>query len=33
VPGGDTPEALGRLLISDIDRWGKVVREAGIRAE
>lgn len=33
VPGGGTPEALGRLLVSDIERWGKVIREAGIQAE
>ncbi|WP_232532970.1 MULTISPECIES: tripartite tricarboxylate transporter substrate binding protein [Ramlibacter] len=32
-PGGGTPDALRDFLASDIDRWGKVVREAGIRAE
>jgi len=28
-----TPEAFGRLLVSDLDRWAKVVQRAGIRAE
>lgn len=32
-PGGGSPEALGALLTSEIDRWGKVIKEAGIRAE
>lgn len=32
-PGGGTPESLGRFLVSEVDKWGKVIREAGIRAE
>jgi tripartite-type tricarboxylate transporter receptor subunit TctC len=28
-----TPEALAQLLVSEIERWGKVIREAGIKAE
>jgi tripartite-type tricarboxylate transporter receptor subunit TctC len=28
-----TPEAFGRLLVSDLERWAKVVKRAGIRAE
>ncbi len=32
-PGGGTPESLHDFLVSDIDKWGKVIREAGIRAE
>jgi tripartite-type tricarboxylate transporter receptor subunit TctC len=32
-PGGGTPEALGRFLQSEIVKWGKVVRAAGITPE
>jgi tripartite-type tricarboxylate transporter receptor subunit TctC len=32
-PGGGTPEALGSLLVADIAKWGKLVKEAGIKAE
>ena len=32
-PAGGTPDALGAYLVRDIDKWGKVIREAGIRAE
>lgn len=32
-PGEGTSEALGSFLISEIDKWGKVIRESGIRAE
>jgi tripartite-type tricarboxylate transporter receptor subunit TctC len=28
-----TPEAFGQLMVSDLDRWAKVVRRAGIRLE
>jgi len=33
TPGGGKPEELGAFLRSEIARWGKVVRDAGIRAE
>ena len=32
-PGGGTSESLRDFLASDIEKWAKVVREAGIRAE
>ncbi len=32
-PGGGTPESLGTFLVAEIDKWGKVIREAGIRSE
>lgn len=32
-PGGGTPESLGTFLVAEIDKWGKVVRESGIKAE
>ncbi len=32
-PGGGTPDSLRDFLIADIEKWGKVIREAGIRAE
>jgi len=28
-----TPEEFGRLIASDVDRLGKVVRDAGIKAQ
>lgn len=28
-----TPEAMGQLMVSEMDKWGKVVREAGIKLE
>ncbi len=31
--GGGTPDALRDFLVSDIEKWGKVIRDAGIRAE
>ena len=33
VPIGGTPEALGAYLKSEIARWSKVVKEAGIKVE
>jgi tripartite-type tricarboxylate transporter receptor subunit TctC len=31
--GGDTPEAYGAFLKAEIEKWGKVVRQAGIKPE
>lgn len=28
-----TPEAMSQLMVSELDKWGKVVKEAGIRLE
>jgi len=33
TPVGSTPEAFGAYLKSEIDKWGKVVRSAGMRVE
>lgn len=33
LPGGGSPDALRDLLSTEIDRWGKLIKEAGIRAE
>jgi tripartite-type tricarboxylate transporter receptor subunit TctC len=30
---GNTPEQFSAQIKADIDRWGKVIREAGIKAE
>jgi tripartite-type tricarboxylate transporter receptor subunit TctC len=32
-PVGNTPEQFGAFIKSEIDKWGKVIRAAGIRAE
>ena len=32
-PGGGTPESLAAFLVAEIDKWGKVVLESGIRME
>ena len=32
-PVGSTPEQFTALMKSDIERWGKVIRAAGIRAD
>ena len=31
--GGGTPEEFGALIRSETAKWGKVVREAGVRAD
>ena len=31
-PAQRSPEALGKILASDIEKWGKVIRDAGIQA-
>ena len=31
-PVGTTPEELQRFIASEVDRWGKVIRQANIRA-
>ena len=33
VPIGNSPAEFGRIIQADIDKWAKVVREAGIRPE
>jgi tripartite-type tricarboxylate transporter receptor subunit TctC len=32
-PLGDTPEQFRATINNDIQRWGKIVKEAGIKAE
>jgi tripartite-type tricarboxylate transporter receptor subunit TctC len=32
-PGGGRPEAFGAFIRSQSERWGKVIREAGIKVE
>lgn len=32
-PVGNTPSAFAQIVRADIDKWGKVIREAGIRAD
>jgi tripartite-type tricarboxylate transporter receptor subunit TctC len=32
-PGGDTPEATAAIIRAEYARWGKLIKEAGIRAE
>jgi tripartite-type tricarboxylate transporter receptor subunit TctC len=32
-PVNTTPEAFGKLIVSDIAKWGRIAKEAGIRAE
>ena len=33
TPVGGTPEEFRKLVASDIDRWGRVIREAKIKVE
>lgn len=32
IAGGSTPEALGTLLRTEVNSWGKLIKEAGIKA-
>jgi tripartite-type tricarboxylate transporter receptor subunit TctC len=32
IPGGGTPQDLGRFLTEEIARWRKLIQEAGIRS-
>ena len=32
-PSLSTPEAMQQLLASEIDKWGKVVRETGVKVD
>jgi tripartite-type tricarboxylate transporter receptor subunit TctC len=32
-PLGSTPEEYGAYIRKELDRWGKVVRESGVKAE
>lgn len=32
-PVGSTPDEFARRIATDIDKWGKLIRSAGIRAE
>jgi tripartite-type tricarboxylate transporter receptor subunit TctC len=33
TPVGGTPEDYGRLIRAEMDKWGKIIREAGIKAQ
>lgn len=33
VPVGNTPEQLAAIIRADVEKWAKVIKEAGIRAE
>ncbi len=33
IPGGGTPQELGQFLQAEIAKWGKLIKETGIRAE
>ena len=32
-PGGWAPDELGKLLQSELKKWGDLIQEAGIKAE
>ena len=32
-PGGDTPQAFGAFVSTEATRWGKIIKEKGIRPE
>ena len=29
----ETPEVFGKLIVNDIDKWGRVAKQAGLHAE
>ena len=33
VPLGGTPEDYGKIIRSEMDKWARIIRNAGIRAE
>ena len=33
IPVGSTPEAFAKFIASETDKWGKVIKEAGIKME
>jgi tripartite-type tricarboxylate transporter receptor subunit TctC len=33
LPVGNTPAEFGALIQSDVRKWSKIIKEAGIRAE
>jgi tripartite-type tricarboxylate transporter receptor subunit TctC len=33
VPASDTPEEFAALIKADYEKWGQVIREAGIKLE
>jgi hypothetical protein len=33
VIGGDSPEQFGAFFVAEYERWGKVIRGAGIRVD
>ena len=33
VPVGGPPQELAKLIATDLDRWGKVIKFAGTRAD
>jgi tripartite-type tricarboxylate transporter receptor subunit TctC len=32
-PQYNTPDEFAKLLVSDVDRWAKVIQRAGVQAE
>jgi len=32
-PGGSTPEEFGTTMTSEIERWGKIVKDANIKIQ
>jgi tripartite-type tricarboxylate transporter receptor subunit TctC len=33
IAGGSTPEEFAAIVQADIEKWGKVIRDAGIKLE